>query len=475
MRKSVPRKGPQNPAGLAVLLIAATSLAGCSTFGMGGDRMTTGSIGSSGRSNLNQSMPGSLSSGTRVADGDQFVPPENIGNGAVLRSSSPSYVTALPPRSTTTGSISSQDLPVLGTSNGNNNAMSAQHAIQTPQVQIQVAAPKLAAAPALTVVPAGVYTHVIKSGESLYTIAKHYNVTAQSIMVASSIPAPDKIVVGQRVVIPGRPDLLAAIDGVKLPSGKEAALTSASFSPAIADAPAIKEVLPVDSGKPVLAAAKPDLLHAAPVAPFPETETRVASLGNSAVVPVTPLAGRIITSPAAAAVVPGSHNAAAVKPNTLKPLAPTAAKPVQTASIAPAVTAPASVPKPALTDPPVSGAEKFRWPLTGKVVVDFAASKGTGINIAAPEGTPIKAVENGTVIYVGSGVEGYGNLILIRHANGYVSAYANLKDMSVIKGAPVNRGDVIGSTGTTGSVKSPQLHFELRKGAAPVDPVPLLG
>ena len=122
----------------------------------------------------------------------------------------------------------------------------------------------------------------------------------------------------------------------------------------------------------------------------------------------------------------------------------------------------------------MSGADKFRWPVSGKVIVNFASSKGTGINIAAPEGTPVKAAENGTVIYVGNGVEGYGNLILIRHANGYVSAYADLKDASVQKGAVVGRGDTIGSTGSTGAVTSPQLHFELRKGATPVDPMPLL-
>ena len=106
--------------------------------------------------------------------------------------------------------------------------------------------------------------------------------------------------------------------------------------------------------------------------------------------------------------------------------------------------------------------------------MDFAATKGTGINIAAPEGTPVRAAENGTVIYVGSGVEGYGNLVLIRHANGYVTAYANLKDMSVAKGTVVNRGDTIGAAGKTGSVSKAQLHFELRKGATPVDPLPLL-
>lgn len=122
----------------------------------------------------------------------------------------------------------------------------------------------------------------------------------------------------------------------------------------------------------------------------------------------------------------------------------------------------------------MSGSDKFRWPVSGRVLVDFAASKGTGINIEASEGAPVKAAENGTVIYVGSGVEGYGNLILIRHPNGYVSAYAHLGAMNVAKGTNVSRGDTIGSAGMTGSVSKPQLHFELRKGATPVDPVPLL-
>ena len=458
MSVRVSRKGLKSAAAIVAMLTAAGSLAGCSTFGMGGDQMTTGSIGNAGSSNLNQPMPGRLSHSTQVAD-DSFVPPENVGSGPMLQSngsSGSSSYASLPPSSPSTGSISSQDLPVLGSSNGNSNAMSAQHAAQTPQVPVPVAPAKVATAPALTVVPAGVYTHVIKSGESLYTIAKHYNVTAQAIMQASNISAPDKIVVGQRVVIPGRPDLLAAMDGVK--------------------APAANDMLPLDSAKPTIATAKPEDLsiHSAPplVAPVtPGNETKVASLGNAG---LPPLAGRIATAPGAAPAA--VHNAMSGKPPALTP--PSSA-PAATPHAAPTVAntaAPAApaAPKPALTDPPVSNADKFRWPLQGKVVIDFAASRGTGINIAAAEGTPIKAVENGTVIYVGSGVEGYGNLILIRHSNGYVSAYADLKDMNVQKGASVNRGDIIGTTGQTGSVKSPQLHFELRKGAAPVDPVPLM-
>ena len=122
----------------------------------------------------------------------------------------------------------------------------------------------------------------------------------------------------------------------------------------------------------------------------------------------------------------------------------------------------------------MSGNDKFSWPVSGRVLTDFASSKGTGINIEASEGSSVGAAENGTVIYVGSGVEGYGNLILIRHPNGYVSAYAHLKSMSVAKGAVVNPGDTIGAAGMSGSVSKPQLHFELRKGATPVDPMPLL-
>jgi murein DD-endopeptidase MepM/ murein hydrolase activator NlpD len=436
------------------LLAAASALSGCTTMGMGsGDPVVTGSTGYAGTSNLNQPMPGAIGGTTKVAEGP-YMPPEDIGSGS--QSGPPAQTYARLPPLSRPSSITSQDLPVIGNapSNGNPRAMSAQpNFAPLPSAT----APHIAAAaPNLSVVPGGLYTHVIRSGESLYTIAKHYGVTAQSIMQASNIPAPDKIFVGQRVSIPGRPDLLAAMDG-----GKPAPQT---------------DKLPIDSGKPVLASAAPEPapqpLHGPSTAPA----TRVASLGTDHV----PLAGRVLTTAPAptpsavapAALTPQVHNAVSGKPQPLKPVAPTATPAPAAAQVASAPAA--AAPKMPLAEPAVSGADKFRWPLTGKVIVNFASSKGTGINIAAPEGTPVRAAENGTVIYVGSGVEGYGNLVLIRHANGYVSAYANLKDMGVAKGAVVNRGDTIGSAGSTGSVSSPQLHFELRKGATPVDPIPLL-
>lgn len=157
---------------------------------------------------------------------------------------------------------------------------------------------------------------------------------------------------------------------------------------------------------------------------------------------------------------------APVKSTSMSAPAPQVIKPVTVASVAPA----AAVENPVK---PAAAGGKFRWPVSGTVIVNFAESR-SGINIAAQEGTAVRAAESGTVIYTGSAVQGYGNLILIKHDNGYVSAYAHLKDITVAKGETVGRGDAIGTTGMTGGVSRPQLHFELRKGATPVDPMPLL-
>jgi murein DD-endopeptidase MepM/ murein hydrolase activator NlpD len=91
-----------------------------------------------------------------------------------------------------------------------------------------------------------------------------------------------------------------------------------------------------------------------------------------------------------------------------------------------------------------------------------------------PEGTPIKAAEDGVVAYAGNELKGYGNLVLIRHAGGYVSAYANASDLMVKRGDRVKRGQVIAHAGQTGNVTSPQLHFEIRKGSTPVNPTKFL-
>jgi murein DD-endopeptidase MepM/ murein hydrolase activator NlpD len=113
---------------------------------------------------------------------------------------------------------------------------------------------------------------------------------------------------------------------------------------------------------------------------------------------------------------------------------------------------------------------EFRWPARGRVIQGFGNSGNDGINIAVPEGTQVKAAENGVVAYAGSELKGYGNLVLIRHPNGFVTAYANNGSINVKRGDTVKRGQTIALSGQSGNVSSPQLHFELRKGSKPVDP-----
>lgn len=123
-------------------------------------------------------------------------------------------------------------------------------------------------------------------------------------------------------------------------------------------------------------------------------------------------------------------------------------------------------------------APNFFWPVSGNVISNFGpASNGErndGINIAAPMGTPIHAAASGTVTYAGNELKDYGNLVLIKHEGGYVTAYAHADRLIVNRGDVVSRGQVIGYSGNTGDVSSPQLHFEIRHDTQPVNPKPLL-
>ncbi len=392
----------------AVGLVAGVlALSGCSTLGswsssnFGTDGLVTNSISSqSVQGDLNQAMPGALQD--TPAPSGPYVPPASVGVASV-----PSRQT-LPPLQNSSANAVVQGTPVSvqSSSVGSQQAMSAQTQIAAvPQPRVtqpfqdnpvpQVAADR--AAPALSVVEPEVFRHTVESGESLYAVARRYDVTTDAIVRANGLSAPDQIFVGQKLVIPGRADLLAsrpeAAPAVQVDTDP---VTTASVAPAPASPPARQD-------------------GAAPAAPA-QAQTQEAQTQEAS------------------------------------------------AAAAPAV---AAVPQAVVAD-------EFRWPVNGRVIVNFEESRRTGINIEAPDGAAVRASESGAVIYVGNGIEGYGNLVLIRHSNGFVSAYAHLKDITVAKDAVVRRGDQIGTVGMTGSVNRPQLHFELRKGATPVDPMPLL-
>lgn len=128
------------------------------------------------------------------------------------------------------------------------------------------------------------------------------------------------------------------------------------------------------------------------------------------------------------------------------------------------------------------GENRFIWPVQGRVLAEFGARQGgernDGINIEASYGTPIYAASDGTVSYSGNELRNYGNLMLVRHDSGFVTAYAHADHFVVGKSERVRRGQIIGYVGKTGDVSSPQLHFELRKGTRgeqPVNPRLFLG
>jgi murein DD-endopeptidase MepM/ murein hydrolase activator NlpD len=155
-----------------------------------------------------------------------------------------------------------------------------------------------------------------------------------------------------------------------------------------------------------------------------------------------------------AAATPSSSAPAVASPSD-KPTAPTRA----------VVTSPA---------PPARATGGFVWPVEGRVVSSYGAKTSglhnDGVNIAAPRGAPVRAADNGVVAYAGKEIRGFGNLLLIKHEDGLITAYAHADSLLVKRGDVVTRGQVVAKVGQTGSVESPQLHFEVRRGTEAVDP-----
>ena len=148
-----------------------------------------------------------------------------------------------------------------------------------------------------------------------------------------------------------------------------------------------------------------------------------------------------------------AETAAAAK-GRAEPAKPHAAAPAATQTSVPAAAA--------------GGATTFRWPVKGKVITNFGprddGTHNDGINISVPAGTDVQAAEGGTVAYAGNELKGYGNLVLIRHDENWVSAYAHNDQLLVKRGEKIKRGQIIAKAGKSGTVEQPQVHFELTAG-----------
>jgi murein DD-endopeptidase MepM/ murein hydrolase activator NlpD len=202
--------------------------------------------------------------------------------------------------------------------------------------------------------------------------------------------------------------------------------------------------------------------------------------------------GQTLEVPGARVVEPSSPPAAETRTAAASPSGPPA--PVTKETLAPppgttqgeppnpakpAAGEPTPLAPPAATAPPAGPTPHFEWPLRGKILTTYGAGangqKSDGIEIAAEKGAPVKAAEGGKVVYVGSDVAQYGNLVLVEHSAGYITAYGNNDQILVAKDDHVTKGQVIAKAGNSGNAASPRLHFEIRRGGnKTLDPMGLL-
>src|SRR6266511_1585446 len=288
-------------------------------------------------------------------------------------------------------------------------------------------------------------TVTVAAGDSVDTIARRYGVPASVIMQANNIAAPATLHPGQRLVIP------------RYTSTRVVATAPAPRLPASAPAPAAAINAAGHSGVHVVAAGDTlsKISHR-----YHKPVNEIAKANNIQPTATLNVGDRLI--------IPGAQTSE-VKVNAPAPAAQ------QKAVVAPTD----ALDKEATKLAEGNGAvPKFRWPANGRVIAGYGATpngqQNDGINISLPENTPVKAAEDGVVAYAGNELKGYGNLVLVRHPNGYVTAYAHTKELLVKRGDQVKRGQPIARSGQTGNVTAPQLHFEIRKGASPLDPMRFL-
>ena len=257
---------------------------------------------------------------------------------------------------------------------------------------------------------------IVGPGDTVYALSRRHGVSQRDIIIANGLKAPYKLLVGQRIVLP-RGTVYTVVKGDTLGG--------------------IANTYKVD----LYELARANTIRS-PYTIYVNQQLRIPGTGT------TP---KIQTA-----------STQTPQPQTSNSTSP----PTSTSTQSNAKT---NIPAP----PPTSG-QGYVWPVKGKLLSSFGAKEGglhnDGINIAAKEGAPVKAAENGVIAYAGNELRGFGNLLLIKHANGYVTAYAHNATLLVSRGDKVKKGQDIATVGSTGNVSTPQLHFELRKGKKPLDP-----
>lgn len=281
--------------------------------------------------------------------------------------------------------------------------------------------------------------HVVERGDTLYAIAFRSGVDYRELARWNAIPEPYVIQVGQRLRLAA--PVASAPRPVSDPAGSNRT-TIAEPSPGAFE--------PLDDA-PVASAPRPN----APTAPSAPSNPATPS----APAPVNPVIRAPREPVAAADPVPAS-----AAPPTLPASVPVAG------AVAPSPTAPA-VMGPAARATRTAEGLVWRWPTDGRVIQNFVAGDPTrqGIDISGTEGQPVVAVADGEVVYSGNGLIGFGELVIVKHSAGLLSAYGHNRKRLVAEGAKVTAGQVIAEMGRSGGAV-PMLHFEIRRNGRPVDP-----
>jgi murein DD-endopeptidase MepM/ murein hydrolase activator NlpD len=267
----------------------------------------------------------------------------------------------------------------------------------------------------------------VRSGQSLGGIAHSHHMSERDIIAANHLKPPYKLAAGTRLVIPG--------------SGASPPQTVTEHAPVGAP---IAERTPSRRSPDVISldGPAPPKVATAPPPPMSPAEAAVAAE-----------VARESERPTAARNPPGGVKASFPPERGEEPRRPEPAAAMH--------------------------GGRFSWPVQGRLLAGYGTGAGgahnDGINIAAARGTPIKVIEGGIVAYAGNELRGYGNLVLVKHPDGLISAYAHCDELLVKKGDKIGPGQIIGRVGASGGVAEPQLHFELRRGKQPIDPRQFLG
>lgn len=305
--------------------------------------------------------------------------------------------------------------------------------------------------------------YIVQKGDSLYSISRMHNVDVSELTRLNNLSPPYAVQAGQPLRLPGANDGSGTMVASGTASGGAVPLTPQG-SPAGRGSVQATELPP--PGSPSSSSGG---ISAAPLPP-PSKPAGTAE----------PAPAQIAQAPAGDTTYQPGQAPTMLRPPGAKPTPTPIPAPSAAPSAAPApqqevAAAPPPKPEPkAEAATPPRGGARFLWPVKGKLISGFGPKPdglhNDGLNIAAPKGTAVVAADNGVVAYAGNELRGFGNLLLLKHSDGWITAYAHLDKIEVERGATVKRGQVIARVGQTGGVSSPQLHFELRKGSQAVDP-----